>query len=520
MAAFIIPDTASIEDCKPFTTTIALTRKDEQDTISSKGKAKTQTPRLSVSGQLTLCGIFEPLQAAAPEHNNNTTKSNLQHILAIQKACRAQGGALRNAPHAALQAFALEQQSTLMGGGAGRLDIHVLHAKNVPDLAPQDTYRCQLCLSSGLENRIVVDSQHVARRSGQHEKQDDIACTWDKQLTLYTPCAKSDVLHLELFQGYSRRSLLLLLLIIDKSRYINISIYGSRFYDNHARSCCSVFRASTSAWGHVKIPLSTYGQAPRKTFHEYHDILVIVRDNIDGDQKKKKPHATKPSSRCDAATPTLCLDLCFFNDQNVQTFVHGTAASNTRGTLWLKLDSFDMMNPPWLETTTTTTTTAAAAKIPKKKTITRMQVSVRCTLLLPSKHHDDEAVLFPYVSIDSDVTLHHITWESPENILSLSVPSNYMRDMATAGLCPSVRLEVMRHGSSNVFGHDEALTRNELAIQSLLCQPHVVMTKRVAVSMKDKDDDDAPAIHGTLRFHLVYDPGRVLPYAVACVDMW
>ncbi|RHZ28348.1 hypothetical protein DYB37_002466 [Aphanomyces astaci] len=122
------------------------------------------------TGTLVIAGIYE--SKTAPE--------------AVRNGCHNQGQKLRLATPSSLTNFVESSYC------AGRLDIHVAMAKDL-NQNPQLPYRCELCLSSHVDDRVSLLSRHT----------DTTDIVWDNQLTLYTQTAKADFLRVDLFQRYT-----------------------------------------------------------------------------------------------------------------------------------------------------------------------------------------------------------------------------------------------------------------------------------------------------------------------------
>ncbi|RHY55394.1 hypothetical protein DYB38_002292 [Aphanomyces astaci] len=175
------------------------------------------------TGTLVIAGIYE--SKTAPE--------------AVRNGCHNQGQKLRLATPSSLTNFVESSYC------AGRLDIHVALAKDL-NQNPQLPYRCELCLSSHVDDRVSLLSRHT----------DTTDIVWDNQLTLYTQTAKADFLRVDLFQRYPV-SLSWLLYVFSLTQMAN---------------------SSHTLIGWSKIPLSTYSQEPTKAFREYHDVVLTSKD--------------------------------------------------------------------------------------------------------------------------------------------------------------------------------------------------------------------------------------------------
>ncbi|ETV98004.1 hypothetical protein H310_09305 [Aphanomyces invadans] len=267
---------------------------------------------------------------------------------------------------------------------------------------------------------LCLSSCVDSRMSLQSRQPDSMATTtdivWDYQLTLYTQTAKADFLRLDLFQG-------------------------------------------PTLVGWAKVPLSTYCQEPTKSFREYHDVVLTARDTTA------------------IIKPRIMLELTFFTDQTLQTFVDQTAlALPTAGVLYVTLDSFDSRH---------------TAQLAKKK------LSLRVTLLHVTATDGDpdaskQVAMFPF-QVLSDATL---SWQ---HTVALVCPADLTRQTTSKGTCPLLRYELI--DGSSAFGKD-AISRDEMAIQSLLLAPKAVITKRLPNSTIATDREPL----GFSKLRLVYVP--------------
>ncbi|OQR98624.1 hypothetical protein ACHHYP_08325 [Achlya hypogyna] len=249
----------------------------------------------------------------------------------------------------------------------------------------------------------------------------DGALVWDRQLTLFTQTAVADCLRLDLF-----------------------------------------LRAAMI--GYIKVPLSTYSLAPRKAFKEYHDVVL---------KAKTKDAAPKPQ-----APLVVLLELAFFPDQALQTFVHKAARGSEKGTFYVKLDALEPTAPD------------LAAK----------KLALRCTLLFQDDPAANEAITFPFKANASPKIAFG-------DVLGLTCPDNYTLRSTALGSCPLLRLELIN--GSSAFGK-EAISADEIAIQSLLLHPLKVLSKRLPLSTIAP----TPMRLGYVRLQLVYvpdTPGRAQP---------
>ncbi|RHY30056.1 hypothetical protein DYB32_004650 [Aphanomyces invadans] len=354
---------------------------------------------------------------------------------AIRNSCHSHGQKLR---------LATPSLSTFVDSSycPGRLDIHVAMAKDL-NQNPHVPYRCELCLSSCVDSRMSLQS----RQPDSMATTTDIV--WDYQLTLYTQTAKADFLRLDLFQGCVLRAV----------------------------DCPDLVRSRPALVGWAKVPLSTYCQEPTKSFREYHDVVLTARDTTA------------------IIKPRIMLELTFFTDQTLQTFVDQTAlASPTAGVLYVTLDTFDSRH---------------TAQLAKKK------LSLRVTLLHVTATDGDpdaskQVAMFPF-QVLSDATL---SWH---RTVALVCPADLTRQTTSKGTCPLLRYELI-DGSSGAsplhvgrgktrqslplaFGKD-AISRDEMAIQSLLLAPKAVITKRLPNSTIATDREPL----GFSKLRLVYVP--------------
>ncbi|CAK4724439.1 unnamed protein product [Aphanomyces euteiches] len=336
LAAFVT------NDCQLFSTKLTLLR-DNQAT-----------------GCVYLSGIYE--SKTAPD--------------LVRKNCHAQGQKLR------LSTPSLDDSFSDSSFFPGRLEILVSMAKDL-NRNPLVQYRCELCLSSNVDERIDL----ISRKSLDASTTDIV---WDNQITLFTQTAKSDFLRLDIFQ---EKTLI----------------------------------------GWAKIPISTYCQEPRKTFREYHDVVLIAKETA-------------------AVKPRILLELTFFSDQSLQAFINQSMDANEQGFLYATLEHVES----------------------RVQQLTNKKISLRLTLV----HDANDENIAPCATFSfQTVTQARITWKQT---LALECPANFAKQAITRGSCPLLWYELL-DGSSSALGND-AISRDPLAIHSLLCTPNAVLTKRLANS--------------------------------------
>ncbi|KDO23287.1 hypothetical protein SPRG_11601 [Saprolegnia parasitica CBS 223.65] len=208
--------------------------------------------------------------------------------------------------------------------------------------------------------------------------------------------------------------------------------------------------------GFLKVPIATYSQMPRKACRELHDIVLKTKDK----DARSKPQAL--------------LELAFFPDEALPTFAPTATRRSETGRLLLKLEALE----------------PTAADLLEKK------LALRCTLL--------------YANGASVVSLFHVgTKAAPKvaygDVLELVVPDKYTQHTSSLGTCPLLRLELIN--GSSAFGK-EAVSSDDVAIQSLLFHPHMVLTKRLPLSTLGA----TPSCVGYARVQLVYIPSKAIEY--------
>ncbi|EQC35778.1 hypothetical protein SDRG_06537 [Saprolegnia diclina VS20] len=209
--------------------------------------------------------------------------------------------------------------------------------------------------------------------------------------------------------------------------------------------------------GYLKIPIATYSQVPRKAHRELHDIVLKTKD---------KDARTKPQA---------LLELAFFPDEALPMFAPTATRSSETGRLLLKLDALEPV----------------AVDVLEKK------LALRCTLLYATD-----------ASVMSAFRVGSKTKVAYGDVLELAVPNKYTQHTSSLGTCPQLRLELVN--GSSAFGK-EAVSSDDVAIQSLLFHPHMVLTKRLPLSTLGA----TPSCVGYARVQLVYIPSDAPPKAKA-----
>ncbi|KAG9415725.1 hypothetical protein AC1031_000107 [Aphanomyces cochlioides] len=294
----------------------------------------------------------------------------------VRKNCHAQGQKLR------LSTPSMDGSFSDSSYFPGRLEILVSMAKDL-NRNPLVQYRCELCLSSNVDERVDL----VSRKSLDASSTDIV---WDNQITLFTQTAKSDFLRVDIFQ---ERTLI----------------------------------------GWAKIPIATYSQEPRKSFREYHDVVLIAKETA-------------------AVKPRILLELTFFTDQSLQAFINQSTDANEQGYLYATLEHVE----------------SRVQQLANKK------ISLRLTLV----HDANDENIAPCATFSfQTVTQARVTWKQT---IALECPANFAKQAIARGSCPLLWYELL-DGSSSALGND-AISRDPLAIHSLLCTPNAVLTKRLANS--------------------------------------
>ncbi|OQR81838.1 hypothetical protein THRCLA_11359 [Thraustotheca clavata] len=207
--------------------------------------------------------------------------------------------------------------------------------------------------------------------------------------------------------------------------------------------------------GYIKIPISTYSQSPKKAFKEYHDIVLKTKDK-------------------NALKAQALLELAFFPDQALQAFVQKSAQPSEAGYLYIKLDTIE----------------------PKINDLMDKKLSLRCSLLNTNEERIAEGAMFSFqIATKNQPKIQY------NEIQQLTCPDNYTTNSVSLGSCPQIRFELLN--GSSAFGK-EAISRDDIAIQSLLANPELILAKRLAVSTIAKE----PVRIAYIRLQLVYIPAE------------